>query len=159
MIRSKEIPNNLNGNIRVEGYLYKYTNFANGFRSRWFVLENSILSYFNSPSEYPISCRGSINLEYVDIIPNEGNACKFDLITRISPKIRGKKAHSIKIHLKADAQDEAKRWIIALTQAKEAAMCYDYRKPLLSPINLLNLTSSSSSMPEIASTNDLQLAY
>lgn len=159
MIRSKEIPNSLNGSIKVEGYLYKYTNFANGFRPRWFVLENSILSYYNNPSEHPISCRGSINLEYVDIVPNEGNACKFDLITSSHPKSPGQKTSSIKIHLKADAQDEAKRWIIALKQAKEAVLYNNYEKPALSPIHLLNLTCSSSSIPHLPPTNDLELAF
>lgn len=142
MIRSKEIPTINNSVFKVEGFLYKYTNFAGGYRKRWFVLENSILSYYNSPSEYPVSCRGSINLEYVQIIINPSNACKFDLI--------GGMRTEVKIHLKAEAQDEAKRWIIALKQAK--SLYADSEKhPQLSPINVLNVISPSHSTSTISS--------
>lgn len=161
MIRSKEIPSTLNGNIKMEGYLCKYTNFANGFRPRWFVLEHSILSYFNNPSEYPISCRGSINLEFVEIVPNNSNSCKFDLVTNSLSKRSGQKVNSMKIHLKAEAQDEAKRWIIALKQAIEAASAgyfSDEEKPPLSPINLLTLPSfSSSSILKQPQNNDIDI--
>jgi oxysterol-binding protein 1 len=136
MIRSKEILLNVSG-TRMEGYLSKYTNFAGGFRRRWFVLENGVFSYFNNPSEYPISCRGSINLDYVDIVPSTSNPCKFDLV--------GVTKSEVKIHLKADAQDEAKRWIIALKQAKEFFSTLEPENEKIPPTNLLNVMNT----PEI----------
>lgn len=162
MIRSKEIPLNVLG-TRIEGYLNKYTNFAGGYRRRWFVLEHGVISYFNNPSEYPVSCRGSINIEYVEIVPSTSNPCKFDLI--------GLTKSEIKIHLKADAQDEAKRWIIALKQAKEFYALKPENEKIF-PTNLLNImntpeiqsfkspTLSSSSSPASPTwSNEIEFAF
>ena len=161
MTRSKEIPTITC--TKVEGYLLKYTNFAGGYRRRWFVLENGIISYYNSPMEYPVTCRGSINLEYVQIIPSASNTCKFDLI--------GLRNSNIKFHLKAEAQDEAKRWIIALQQsiaiANLATNLIDEtdntdRKNTntKSPINFLNICSSETNfLDKLKLPNDLQVNY
>lgn len=162
MIRSKEIPVS-NSCCKVEGYLYKYTNFAGGYRRRWFVLENGVLSYFNNSTEYPVSCRGSINLQYVDILPNSSNNCKFDLIGV------NKNPMEVKIHLKAEAQDEAKRWMISLKQAKElySAEADDDKLPvnLYSPAfftrspALSNATTGGPPPSPTNSSNEIDLAF
>ena len=165
MIRSKEIPVNVSG-TKLEGYLSKYTNFAGGYRRRWFVLEHGVISYYNNPSEYPVSCRGSVNLEYVEIVPSQSNPCKFDLVGVT------KSPSEVKIHLKADAQDEAKRWIIALKQAKEF-YSLDPEDEKLLPTNLMNIMntpevqnyckspnlSASSSPASPTWSNEIELAF
>lgn len=162
MIRSKEIPAS-SSCCKVEGYLHKYTNFAGGYRKRWFVLENGVLSYFNNSTEYPVSCRGSINLQYVDILPSPSNNCKFDLIGV------NRNPTEIKIHLKAVAQDEAKRWMIALKQSKDLYAYDEDDKISALPVNLYSpafftrspthSTTTGSPTSPTNSSNEIDLAF
>lgn len=110
MIKSKQLLGSKTE--RVEGFLNKWTNYAGGYRRRWFVLEDGILSYFASQSDYPATCRGSINMEFFKITPHKADLCKFELI--------GVRSANIKYFLKADNQEEAKRWIFSLAQAQNS---------------------------------------
>eukprot|EP01135_Chromosphaera_perkinsii_P011404 Nk52_evm49s2391 gene=Nk52_evmTU49s2391 len=50
------------GDIVVEGWLNKWTNYLKGHRERWFVLNRSLLSYYRSKEEMGHTCRGTINI-------------------------------------------------------------------------------------------------
>lgn len=149
MIRSKkkEIPcfsDDDDSVIIIQGFLYKYTNFAGGYRRRWFVLERGVISYYNDSSEYPVSCRGSLNLDYVQLIPNSTSAFKFDIVSLHNP--------AVKFHLKAESREEAKRWIISIEQAILALKStidssHEHKTNLM--LSLMN-TKSQSTSSEIA---------
>jgi oxysterol-binding protein 1 len=79
MVQPKD-PAGLNGKaIKMEGFLGKWTNYAEGYRRRWFVLEDGILSYYKSQVDYPVSCRGSLNLQFVQVVPHSSDRLRFDV--------------------------------------------------------------------------------
>ena len=96
---------------RVEGFLGKWTNYAEGYRRRWFVLEDGILSYYKSQVDYPVSCRGSLNLQFAQVLPHSHDRLRFEVIGVNS---------TMRYHLRADNAADAKRWIIAVNQAQMA---------------------------------------
>ncbi|KAG0324174.1 hypothetical protein BGZ99_002137 [Dissophora globulifera] len=93
---------------RLEGTLFKWTNYASGYKARWFVLEDGILSYFHNQEDAGNACRGSINLRIAKVWIDSNDKQRFDVIGK----------GSIRYHLKAGHANEAKRWILALTQSK-----------------------------------------
>ncbi|KAF8939276.1 hypothetical protein BGZ47_008232 [Haplosporangium gracile] len=94
---------------RLEGTLFKWTNYASGYKARWFVLEDGILSYFHNQEDAGNACRGSINLRIAKVWIDSSDKQRFDIIGK----------GSIRYHLKAGHATEAKRWILALTQSKQ----------------------------------------
>ncbi|KAF9107967.1 hypothetical protein BGX27_008533 [Mortierella sp. AM989] len=94
---------------RLEGTLFKWTNYASGYKARWFVLEDGILSYFHNQEDAGNACRGSINLRIAKVWIDSTDKQRFDIIGK----------GSIRYHLKAGHANEAKRWILALTQSKQ----------------------------------------
>ncbi|KAF9540781.1 hypothetical protein EC957_003754 [Mortierella hygrophila] len=94
---------------RLEGTLFKWTNYASGYKARWFVLEDGILSYFHNQEDAGNACRGSINLRIAKVWIDSSDKQRFDIIGK----------GSIRYHLKAGHANEAKRWILALTQSKQ----------------------------------------
>jgi oxysterol-binding protein 1 len=96
---------------RVEGFLGKWTNYAEGYRRRWFVLEDGILSYYKSQVDYPVSCRGSLNLQFAQVFPHSHDRLRFE--------VNGMNS-TMRYHLRADNAADAKRWIIAINQAQVA---------------------------------------
>lgn len=94
---------------RLEGTLFKWTNYASGYKARWFVLEDGILSYFHNQEDAGNACRGSINLRIAKVWIDANDKQRFDIIGK----------GSIRYHLKAGHANEAKRWILALTQSKQ----------------------------------------
>ncbi|KAF9927719.1 hypothetical protein BGZ65_006642, partial [Modicella reniformis] len=94
---------------RLEGTLFKWTNYASGYKARWFVLEDGILSYFHNQEDAGNACRGSINLRIAKVWIDSNDQQRFDIIGK----------GSIRYHLKAGHANEAKRWIFALTQSKQ----------------------------------------
>ncbi|KAL5534160.1 hypothetical protein ACEPAG_621 [Sanghuangporus baumii] len=47
----------------LKGYLSKYTNVARGYNTRWFVLNNGILSYYRHQDDEQVASRGSIAMK------------------------------------------------------------------------------------------------
>lgn len=94
---------------KLKGYLNKWTNYAGGYKSRWFVLENCILSYFKNQDDAGNSCRGSINMKIAKISIDSSDRQRFDIIGK----------GSIRYHLRANHPSEAKKWTIALTQSTQ----------------------------------------
>ncbi|KAF3913094.1 hypothetical protein AA313_de0200810 [Arthrobotrys entomopaga] len=91
----------------MKGYLKKWTNYTGGYKLRWFVLENGVLSYYKHQDDMESACRGAINMKIAKLYMDPQDKLRFE--------IHGKS--SVKYHLKANHQVEAKRWYWALNNA------------------------------------------
>ncbi|KAF3926914.1 hypothetical protein ABW20_dc0105776 [Dactylellina cionopaga] len=91
----------------MKGYLKKWTNYTSGYKLRWFVLENGVLSYYKHQDDMESACRGAINMKIAELYMDPQDKLRFE--------IHGKS--SVKYHLKANHQVEAKRWYWALNNA------------------------------------------
>ena len=97
--------------VKMKGYLKKWTNYTKGYRSRWFVLENGVLSYYKNQDDTEDACRGSINMRVGNI--------KFEKADAQSFTVKGK--GNVRYNLKANHKVEANRWIWAITNAIQQA--------------------------------------
>lgn len=93
----------------MEGQLWKWTNYWNGWQSRWFILEDGILSYYKSYDEVSQGCKGSINVSACEINVNPTDNTRLDLT------ISGGEQY---MYLRASSEKERQRWLIALGSAK-----------------------------------------
>lgn len=91
----------------MKGYLRKWTNYTSGYKLRWFVLEDGVLSYYKHQDDAGSACRGAINMRIAKL--------HMDLKDKLLFEIHGKS--SVKYHLKANHEVEAKRWYWALNNA------------------------------------------
>lgn len=91
-----------------KGYLRKWTNFASGYKLRYFVLDQyGILSYYTNQNDTKNACRGSINLGYATLHLDSSEKLKFEIIGK----------NGIKWHLKANHPVETNRWVWTLQNA------------------------------------------
>ena len=91
----------------MKGYLKKWTNYTSGYKLRWFVLEDGVLSYYKHQDDAGSACRGAINMRIAQLHMDPKDKTNFE--------IQGKS--SVKYHLKANHVVEAKRWFWALNNA------------------------------------------
>ncbi|KAL1304319.1 hypothetical protein AAFC00_000722 [Neodothiora populina] len=91
----------------IKGYLKKWTNYTSGWKLRFFVLEDGVLSYYKHQDDAGSACRGAINMKIAKL--------QMDPKEKLSFEIQGKS--SVKYHLKANHEVEAKRWFWALNNA------------------------------------------
>lgn len=91
----------------MKGYLKKWTNYTSGYKLRWFVLEDGVLSYYKHQDDTGSACRGAINMRIAKLMMDPQDKLRFE--------IHGKS--SVKYHLKANHQVECKRWFWALNNA------------------------------------------
>ncbi|KAK3725434.1 hypothetical protein LTR37_000404 [Vermiconidia calcicola] len=91
----------------MKGYLRKWTNYTSGYKLRWFVLEDGVLSYYKHQDDAGSACRGAINMRIATLHMDPKDKLLFE--------IHGKS--SVKYSLKANHQVEAKRWYWALNNA------------------------------------------
>ena len=91
----------------MKGYLKKWTNYRSGYKLRWFVLEEGVLSYYKHQDDAGSACRGAINMRIAKLHMDPQDKTRFE--------IHGKS--SVKYHLKANHVVEAKRWFWALNNA------------------------------------------
>lgn len=91
----------------MKGYLKKWTNYTSGYKLRWFVLEDGVLSYYKHQDDAGSACRGAINMRIATLYVDPKDKTNFE--------IQGKS--SVKYHLKANHVVEAKRWFWALNNA------------------------------------------
>lgn len=105
---------NTNNAIKVglaptyKGYLRKWTNFASGYKLRYFVLDqNGILSYYTNQDDTNNACRGSLNLGYASLHLDSSEKLKFEIIGK----------NGIRWHLKANHPIETNRWVWTLQNA------------------------------------------
>ncbi|KAK4943346.1 hypothetical protein LTR10_017020 [Elasticomyces elasticus] len=101
-------PNDASKDAReMKGYLKKWTNYTSGYKLRWFVLEEGVLSYYKHQDDAGSACRGAINMRIAKLHMDPQDKTRFE--------IHGKS--SVKYHLKANHVVEAKRWFWALNNA------------------------------------------
>ncbi|XP_067928024.1 pleckstrin homology domain-containing family A member 3-like [Watersipora subatra] len=92
----------------MEGLLWKWTNYWSGWQPRWFILDNGILSYYNSQDEVGKGCRGSIKMSVCNVLPNASDPCQLELNI-------AKEQH---FYLKAASEKERQLWLVALGSCK-----------------------------------------
>ncbi|KKK26362.1 hypothetical protein ARAM_007127 [Aspergillus rambellii] len=95
----------------MRGYLKKWTNYTSGYKLRWFVLEDGVLSYYKHQDDAGSACRGAINMKIARLNMDSQDKTRFE--------IHGKS--SVKYHLKANHVVEAKRWFWTLNNAIQFA--------------------------------------
>ncbi|XP_025072329.1 pleckstrin homology domain-containing family A member 3 isoform X3 [Alligator sinensis] len=88
----------------MEGVLYKWTNYLTGWQPRWFVLDNGILSYYDSQDDVCKGSKGSIKMAVCEIKDN----------TRMELIIPGEQH----FYMKAVNAAERQRWLVALGSSK-----------------------------------------
>lgn len=95
-----------------KGYLKKWTNFASGYKLRYFILDQyGILSYYTNQGDTINACRGSLNLGFATLHLDSSEKLKFEIIGK----------NGIKWHLKANQPTETNRWVWTLQNAITAA--------------------------------------
>ncbi|XP_019878206.1 pleckstrin homology domain-containing family A member 3 isoform X2 [Aethina tumida] len=100
----------------MEGILWKWTNYWNGWQTRWFVLENGNLTYYKSQEEVAQGCKGSLKVQACEINVHSIDTTRLDLV------IPGEQH----IYLKAATSQERQQWLVALGSAK--ACVHGHRK-------------------------------
>jgi hypothetical protein len=91
----------------MKGYLKKWTNYRKGYQLRWFVLEDGVMSYYKHQDDAGSACRGAINMKIAQLNMDPTEKTKFEIIGK----------SSVKYHLKANHEVEAKRWFWALNNS------------------------------------------
>lgn len=91
----------------MKGYLKKWTNYRKGYQLRWFVLEDGVMSYYKHQDDAGSACRGAMNMRIAKLNMDPTEKTKFEIIGK----------SSVKYHLKANHEVEAKRWFWALNNS------------------------------------------
>ncbi|KAJ2808809.1 hypothetical protein H4R20_000629 [Coemansia guatemalensis] len=97
---------------RLSGTLHKWTNYAGGWKARWFELEDGVLSYYKNQADADSACRGAINLRVAKIVMTGRDRAQFE--------VHGK--GSIKYRVKAPDAAVAKQWVHLLNVSKQWAL-------------------------------------
>ncbi|XP_053554485.1 pleckstrin homology domain-containing family A member 3 [Bombina bombina] len=92
----------------MEGVLYKWTNYIAGWQPRWFVLDNGILSYYDSQDDVCKGSKGSIKMSVCEIKVHSTDNTRMELI------IPGEQH----FYVKAVNAAERQRWLVALGSSK-----------------------------------------
>ncbi|KAL3472413.1 Oxysterol-binding protein-domain-containing protein [Aspergillus californicus] len=95
----------------MRGYLKKWTNYTSGYKLRWFVLEDGVLSYYKHQDDAGSACRGAINMKIARLSMDSQDKTRFEILGK----------SSVKYHLKANHVVEAKRWFWTLNNAIQFA--------------------------------------
>ncbi|CAO1617318.1 unnamed protein product [Sympodiomycopsis kandeliae] len=93
------------------GYLAKWTNLAGGYKTRWFVLQDGVLSYYHSSEEEGKQSRGSVNLRFAKFRADSNDKHRFEIISE------GAKGSS-KLYLRGSHPVERARWVQVLQQTQ-----------------------------------------
>jgi len=142
----------------MKGYLKKWTNYTSGYKLRWFVLEDGVMSYYKHQDDIGSACRGAINMRIGKLHMDPQDKQRFE--------IHGKS--SVKYHLKANHQVEAKRWYWALNNAiqwakdeareEEKRATQDQEMLKQAKVELLSKEGDSSSLSSSRMTGSRNLA-
>ncbi|KAK2841645.1 hypothetical protein FQN49_006049, partial [Arthroderma sp. PD_2] len=76
----------------IKGYLKKWTNYTSGYKLRWFVLEDGVLSYYKHQDDAGSACRGAINMRIAKLNMDAQDKTRFEILGK----------SSVKYHLKAN---------------------------------------------------------
>ncbi|XP_053625307.1 pleckstrin homology domain-containing family A member 3-like [Plodia interpunctella] len=111
----------------MEGILWKWTNFWNGWQTRWFILENGILSYYKSQEEVNQGCKGSVKVSVCQINVNNLDNLRLDLV------IPGQQH----MYLRAPSPPDRQKWLVALGSAKACVDSKEIKVAILEDTNSL----------------------
>ncbi|KAL8163960.1 UNVERIFIED_CONTAM: Pleckstrin y domain-containing A member 3 [Gekko kuhli] len=92
----------------MEGALLKWTNYLSGWQPRYFVLENGILSYYDSQDDVGKGSKGSIKMAVCEIKVHTTDPTRMELV------IPGEQY----FYLKAGGAAERQKWLVALGSSK-----------------------------------------
>lgn len=120
----------------MKGFLKKWTNFTSGYKLRWFVLENGVLSYYKRQDDTANACRGSINMRNARLHLDSSEKLQFEVLS----------GTSVKFHLKSNHPIETNRWVWALNNAIQYAKDQDRIKSQNPRKYQSNRTNSISSL-------------
>ncbi|XP_076266200.1 pleckstrin homology domain-containing family A member 3-like isoform X1 [Rhynchophorus ferrugineus] len=110
----------------MEGVLWKWTNYWNGWQTRWFILENGVLSYYKSQEEVNQGCKGSIKVQACEINVSPIDHTRMDLV------IPGEQH----MYLRAATSQERQQWLVALGTAKACVHNRKGKETLKNPDSL-----------------------
>ncbi|EYC38066.1 hypothetical protein Y032_0745g2004 [Ancylostoma ceylanicum] len=85
------------------GTLFKWTNYINGWRERYFEIKHGQLVYYISKADQASGCRGSISLKSLEVTLHEFNECEFSVSvgTDVIWYLRAENPHSRTLWIKA----------------------------------------------------------
>eukprot|EP00028_Trichosphaerium_sp_Am-I-7-wt_P004415 CAMPEP_0168532826 /NCGR_PEP_ID=MMETSP0405-20121227/16592_1 /TAXON_ID=498012 /ORGANISM="Trichosphaerium sp, Strain Am-I-7 wt" /LENGTH=933 /DNA_ID=CAMNT_0008558529 /DNA_START=42 /DNA_END=2843 /DNA_ORIENTATION=- len=129
---------------QVEGFLYKYTNLAKGWRKRYFILESGILIYYRKKKMS--NPRDTINLARAVIVLSKSSKCEFTINT-----------DNAVFHLRAKTRAIKDKWVDAMTRSKSVISdltSNDRMSSLRSPITEGDALASLNE--KIAESKDLE---
>ncbi|BHF84629.1 Pleckstrin y domain-containing A member 8 [Sparganum proliferum] len=92
----------------MEGLLYKWTNYINGWQPRYFSLRDGVLSYYNSEVEVGLGCKGALKVAACEVIVSPSDSCRLDILDPGAQRF----------YLRARTPLERQKWIIALGSCK-----------------------------------------
>lgn len=98
------------------GYLGKWTNYARGYKNRWFVLENGILSYYHTQEEEGKQSKGSLNLRFAKIRADPSDKLRFEVIAE-HPSNANRSGN--RLYLRGSHPVERARWVQVLQHTVE----------------------------------------
>lgn len=99
-----------------KGFLKKWTNFAGGYKLRWFVLTaDGTLAYYRSPNDVESSCRGAVHLAHARVRMDSSEKCRFEIV------VAQPDGSAVRWHLRANHQVESSRWVWTLQNAIQYA--------------------------------------
>ncbi|KAG5363077.1 Oxysterol-binding protein-like protein C2F12.05c [Yarrowia sp. B02] len=101
-------PKQSNPAPQMKGFLKKWTNFTSGYKLRWFVLEDGVLSYYKKQDSTD-TCRGSINMKNAYVRLDKSEDLKFEVGSRAQG--------GYKFHLKAKHHVETNKWVWNISNA------------------------------------------
>ncbi|BEI80271.1 hypothetical protein CcaverHIS002_0108000 [Cutaneotrichosporon cavernicola] len=90
----------------LKGFLSKWVNYRSGWKTRWFVLENGVLSYYRNREDEEVACRGSIALATARISPSP-DGTRFEISSKMTTSVP-------KIIVKSNLRGEIARWAQAI---------------------------------------------
>ena len=93
--------------IEKRGVLSKWTNYLQGWQSRYVLIADGTLSYFKSQEDTNIGCRGSISLLQAIVSVHEYDELRFDV-----------KLGNYAFYFRAETIDEKQLWLDALEQSR-----------------------------------------
>jgi len=99
------------------GFMEKWTNYVHGYKVRWFVLENGVLSYYRGPDDEGRQARGVMHLRFMTIVPDRKERNRFEIIS-------SKDKDAMRWFLRSSDFAECTRWIQLLEKARQF-YCHD----------------------------------
>lgn len=107
----------------MEGVLWKWTNYWNGWQPRWFILDKGILTYYKSQDEVNQGCKGSVKVSACEIVVHPTDSRRLDLVIPSEQHF----------YLRAATPPERQQWLVALGSSKAATAAAATAHPSAQP--------------------------